>query len=71
MPAIQTASKVTAGTFTVFAVLAGLYALYNWAEYALIWQDSWAAAEAMTWSILAVVLVLPVIVIEWAQNRGA
>jgi len=70
MPAIQTASKVTAGTFTFFAGLAALYAVYKWLEFAVVWQDSWAMAEAMTWSIIAVVLVSPIVAIEWAQNRG-
>lgn len=67
----QTSAKVTTSIFTGLACLTALYALYKWAYFALVWQTSWAMAEAMTWSVITMVLVLPVLAIEYVQNRGA
>lgn len=62
--------RVSHKFFTVIALLVALVALYQWATYALVWSDSWAFAQALTWSFLTVVAFVPVLGLERLQNRG-
>lgn len=66
----STSLKVANGFFTVLALLLALYALSKWASAILVWGDSWAFAQALTWTVVTIVAFLPVFGIEWLQNRG-
>lgn len=64
MSETSTALRAADGLFTVVAILVGLYAVYRWAMYALVWSDQWAFAQALTWTVLALAAFVPVVLIE-------
>lgn len=70
MPATSTALDTGNKVFTGLAILVALVALYQWAQFLLVWGDSWAMAQALTWTFLTLVLFTPVLAIEYVQNRG-
>lgn len=64
MSKTSTAVRVADGLFTVIAILVGVYAVYRWAMYALVWGDQWAFAQALTWTVLTLAAFVPVVLIE-------
>lgn len=65
----ETLLKVSNYTFSGIAILFALVALYKWAEYLLVWKDSYAMAEGFTWTILTLGAFGIVFLIEYLQNR--
>jgi len=61
--------KVANGFFTIIGLLVGLYTLSKWASFLLVWGDSWAFAQALTWTVVTVFAFVPVMAIEYFQNR--
>jgi len=65
----STSLKVANGFFTIIGLLVALYTLSKWASFLLVWGDSWAFAQALTWTVVTVVAFVPVMAIEYFQNR--
>jgi len=66
----NTALKVANGFFTIIALLVALYALSKWASAILVWGDSWAYAQALTWTVVTLVAFLPTFGLSYLENRG-
>lgn len=65
MNALARVNHAAQTTFGVLAALAGIYAIYKWVMFLFVWNDAWAMSEALTWTIIMAVLLLPAFVIDY------
>ena len=62
--------KIADYTLTLLGVLSAVVALYMWAQAVLVWGDAYAYAEALTFTVVTVVIFGLGAGVQWLQNRG-
>lgn len=66
----QTSLKITNYTVTALAVIAMIVALWTWLEAIVVWGDAYAFAEALTMTVVTLILFGVASGVEWLQKRG-
>ena len=70
MMLIRHTLKIADYTLTTLGVLFALIALYMWGQAILVWGDAYAYAEALTFTVVTLVMFGLGMGVEWLRNRG-
>ena len=62
--------KIADYTLTSLGVLFDIIALYMWGQAVLVWGDAYAYAEALTFTVVTLVMFGLGMGVEWLRNRG-
>lgn len=62
--------KVANYTFTAVAILAALVALWLWVQAIMWWGSPGAMAQALTWTVVALVLLSSTAIMGYLNSRG-
>ena len=62
--------KIINYTLVALGVLFALITLYMWAQAVLVWGDAYAYADALTFTLVTVVIFALGAGVQWLQNRG-
>ena len=62
--------KIADYTLTALGVLFAIIALYMWGQAVLVWGDAYAYAEALTFTVVTLVMFGLGMGVEWLRNRG-
>ena len=62
--------KIADYTLTALCVLFAIIALYMWGQAVLVWGDAYAYAEALTFTVVTLVMFGLGMGVEWLRNRG-
>ena len=70
MMLIRHTLKIADYSLKALGVLFALIALYMWGQAILVWGDSYAYAEALTFTVVTLFLFGLGAGVEWLRNRG-
>ena len=70
MTLVRSTFKITNYTLVALGVLFALITLWMWLQAILWWGDTYAFAEALTWTFLTLVVFAANAGVEYVRNRG-
>ena len=70
MTLVRHTFKITNYTLVALGVLFALITLWMWLQAILWWGDTYAFAEAFTWTFLTLVVFVANAGVEYVRNRG-
>ena len=70
MTLVRHTFKITNYTLVALGVLFALITLWMWLQVILWWGDTYAFAEALTWTFLTLVVFGANAGVEYVRNRG-
>ena len=70
MTLVRHTFKITNYTLVALGVLFALITLWMWLQVILWWGDTYAFAEALTWTFLTLVVFVANAGVEYVRNRG-
>ena len=70
MTLVRHTFKITNYTLVGLGVLFALITLWMWLQAILWWGDTYAFAEALTWTFLTLVVFVANAGVEYVRNRG-
>ena len=70
MTLVRHTFKITNYTLVGLGVLFALITLWMWLQVILWWGDTYAFAEALTWTFLTLVVFVANAGVEYVRNRG-
>ena len=70
MTLVRSTFKITNYATLTLGVLFALITLWMWLQAILWWGDTYALAEALTWTFLTLVVFAANAGVEYVRNRG-